>query len=175
MDELLGEVRAVLDREGFRDDDAYFEREIDLRYQGQQWDVRVRLPAAGQWDWSSVQADFEREYDRLFGHVQPQSPLEIVKLRVTGSGRLSIPRGGATGRRAETPPEPYETRRVYLDPETGEREIPIYRGREMLPGHVIEGPLIVEEATTTILVGPHDRLSVDNAGNYAVELPRKDL
>lgn len=173
MDELFGEVRTVLDREGFRGADTYFEREIDLRYEEQQWDVRVRLPATGQWDWSGVRSDFEKEYDRLFGHVQPEAPLEVVKLRVTGYGRISIPHQ-AEGRTADNPPEPYETRPVYLEPENDGRETPIYRGQDLFSGHALRGPLIIEEATTTILVGPHDHLTVDRAGNYVIDLPKED-
>jgi N-methylhydantoinase A len=173
MDELLEEVRAVLDREGFRGEDAYFEREIDLRYEEQQWDVRVRLPATGQWDWSSVRSDFEKEYDRLFGHVQPEAPLEVVKLRLTGYGRISIPQP-AEGRTADHPPEPYEIRPVYMDPENDERETPIYRGQDLFFGHALQGPLIIEEETTTILVGPRDRLSVDRAGNYMIDLRKEN-
>ena len=46
----------------------------------------------------------------------------------------------------------------------------IYRGRELLPGHCRRGPLIVEEATTTVFAGPRDTLSVEAAGNFDIAL-----
>ena len=61
-------------------------------------------------------------------------------------------------------------RDVYLDAETARAPTPIYAGADLGNGHRIEGPAIVEEATTTILIGPGDRLEVDAAGNYLIEL-----
>ena len=50
----------------------------------------------------------------------------------------------------------------------------IYRGRELLPGHICRGPLIVEEETTTLFVGPRDDLRVDASGNFAINLSSAD-
>ena len=50
----------------------------------------------------------------------------------------------------------------------------IYRGRELLPGHCCRGPLIVEEETTTLFVGPRDALQVDASGNFAINLSSAD-
>ena len=46
----------------------------------------------------------------------------------------------------------------------------IYDGTVLRPGQTFMGPAIVEEATTTILVGSGDRLTVTGADNYLVTL-----
>jgi N-methylhydantoinase A/oxoprolinase/acetone carboxylase beta subunit len=40
----------------------------------------------------------------------------------------------------------------------------------MMPGMTFKGPAIVEEDTTTVLVGPHDTCKVDSFGNYVIEM-----
>ena len=42
---------------------------------------------------------------------------------------------------------------------------PLYRGPDHLPGHRLEGPLLVEEQTTTVVVGPRDYLEVFACGD----------
>jgi len=156
---------AILSDEGFALADQRLERELELRYRGQQWDVRVPL-APGPLDWTSVRRDFEREYEILFGHSQPEAEVEIVKLRLAAFGILKKPplRRMSAG---ATAAQPIETRAVYLDEKRGRVPMPIY-GTDLTAGTRLQGPLIVEEATTTILVGPDDVLSVDDTGNYLI-------
>ena len=95
--------------------------------------------------------------------------IEITKLRVTGVGtlpRLALPRA-AEGERA---PMPRERRAVWIDAAAGWRETPIYTGAALAANDEIDGPAIVDEATTTVLIGTGDRLRVDAAGNFAIML-----
>ena len=41
-------------------------------------------------------------------------------------------------------------------------------GERMLPGHELDGPAIVDEATTTVVVPEGFRLSVDRAGSFVL-------
>jgi N-methylhydantoinase A len=167
--ELAEGARAALAREGFDERDTRFERELDLRYRGQQWDVRVRLEEGDLDDRAGLRARFEDSYERLYGHRQPESPVEIVKLRLTAFGMLpglpakSVPPAAGA-------PVPVETRPVFADTETGVVDTPIYRGRDLEAGHRIDGPLVVEETTTTIFVGAGDRLEIDSGGNYLIHI-----
>ncbi len=47
--------------------------------------------------------------------------------------------------------------------------IDIFHGPDLQPGHSVEGPALIEEATTTVLIGHGDRLTVDRANNFVVE------
>jgi N-methylhydantoinase A len=171
--DLAETARRTLEREGFARGRTRIERELDLRYRDQQWDVRVRLAPEATPDWARVRADFERAYERLYGHLQPETPIEIVKLRLIGFGLLPErpiafldPVSGA--------PEPVERRPVYIDETWRVRETPIYSGADLRPGHRLAGPLVVEEATTTILAGRGDVLEVDRAGNYLIRIGDRD-
>jgi N-methylhydantoinase A len=60
-----------------------------------------------------------------------------------------------------------------VDARRGWAEVPIYRGNQLAPGHGFTGPAIVEEQTTTVLIGAGDALTVDAAGNFVIDLARE--
>ena len=157
----------ALAREGFAAT-AAIEREIDLRYDGQQWPVRVALDGAG-FDAGAARQAFEAEHQRLFGHIQPGGRIDITALRVVGRGRLDWTPPAARAPQA-APPKPRETRKVWIDPAHGWRDVPIYDGADLRPGCTLDGPLLIEERTTTAFVGPRDRLEVDARDDFLVHV-----
>ena len=167
---LEAEARTWLRDGGFGPEAMRFEREADLRYAGQQWDVRISEIPAGV-EAEALRAAFEREYERRFGHVQPDSTVEITKLRVVGIGTL--PRlEPVRAEPCDTAPEPVSMRDVYAFGPRGEPRgfvpTPVYRGADLQPGHRLEGPLLVEERTTTVVAGPGDRLEVLPSGDLLI-------
>ena len=68
------------------------------------------------------------------------------------------------------PPKPRETRKVWLDPAHGWRDVPIYAGADLAPGCILDGPLLIEESTMTAFVGPRDRLEVDSRDDFLVHI-----
>ncbi len=167
--ELEEQATAALAREGFAQVDMRLARALDLRYIAQQWDITVPLGTA--FDPAVVRRDFELEHDRLFGHTQPGGAIEITKLRMSGFGR--IPRlQQVEAPRATADPQPTEHRRVWIDGRTDWCETPVYDGTRLQAGNVIAGPAVIDETTTTLLLGKGDRLTVDASGNYSIEISR---
>ena len=158
----------MLAREGFSGDDAAVEREVDLRYEGQQWPVRVALGPAG-FDAAAARKAFELEHQRLFGHIQPGGRIDVTALRAVGRGRLDWTPPAARAAQAAQP-KPREKRKVWIDPAQGWRDVPIYDGADLRPGCRLEGPLLVEERTTTAFVGPRDVLEVDPRDDFLVHI-----
>lgn len=167
--QLEDEARAMLADEGFEGDSVRLTRELDLSYRGQQWVVRVNLGSDGGRDAADVRARFENEYERLYGHTQPDGIIEISNQRIVGTGMLPELTLGASGQAGDAP-TPLEQRPVFLNPDLGWQEVPVFAGADLKPGHVIDGPLLVEERTTTVLIGANDRLRVDEADNLVVDL-----
>src|SRR4030095_15079256 len=81
--EMEEEAEALLRAEGSR---AAVEitRSIDLKYQGQSFELTVPLPAS----WTdealrTLAVDFGRERERTYGHQAEGDPIQIVNLRLT--------------------------------------------------------------------------------------------
>jgi N-methylhydantoinase A len=65
-----------------------------------------------------------------------------------------------------------ETRPVYFGGEA--HDSAVFHGALLQPGHEIDGPALVEGATTTVPVHPGQRLSVDRLGNLVLSFGVKE-
>ncbi len=165
---LEAEARHTLQQEGFAAPDIELARLVDLRYVSQQWDITVPL-AGAPWNPARIRADFETEHLRQYGHIQPAGAIELTRQRVTGTGRLPALEAEAQDA-TESTLEPAQRRRVWLDPESGWVDTPVYEGWKLRRGQSLQGPAVIDEHTTTVLVGQGDRLRVDAAGNFVIDL-----
>jgi N-methylhydantoinase A len=164
--DLTSLARTRLAASGFASSDLAFERALDLRYVGQQWSLQVPVK---EWDVAAIRADFEFRHQRQFGHDQPTGQIEIVQLRLVGIARLARTKsadlllaGGA--------PIPRERRAVYLDMRSGFQMLPVYDGNLLRAGHRLDGPALIEESNTTILIGIADRLEIDADDNFLIHV-----
>jgi N-methylhydantoinase A len=165
--ELSAQAVAALSAEGFIGDGARIDREIDLRYRGQLWSIRV--PVGTTFERDSVRRAFEAEHDRQFGHIQPGGTLEITALRVTGFGLIEQIEPTARDR-AKDAPQPVERRRVYMNDRIGWQQTPVYAGDDLGPGCRLTGPLLIEEQTTTVFAAPGDTVEIDDADNIVIHI-----
>ena len=129
----------------------------------------MRIALGGGFDSAIARRAFEAEHQRLFGHIQPGGRLSITALRVIGRGRLEWTPPAARPAQAE-PPKPRERRQVWIDPAHGWRDVPVYDGADLAPGCVLDGPLLIQERTTTAFVGPRDRLEIDERDDFLVHI-----
>src|SRR6185312_10494256 len=142
------------------------EREFDLRYEGQQWPVRVALDGL---DTKGVRAKFESEHQRLYGHIQPHGRIDITALRVIG--RTPVDWTPPAARSPQTAaPVLREMRKVWIDATHGWRDVPVYDGEALRPGCKLPGPLLIEERTTTAFIGPRDLVEVDARDDFLVHI-----
>ena len=61
-------------------------------------------------------------------------------------------------------------RPVWINKELGFVETPVYNGRVLAPRQQLTGPAIIEEATTTLILGAGDKLTMTDSGNYHVDI-----
>jgi len=165
--DLENQAHEVMGHEGFEPADVTLTHELELHHPGQLWSIKVRVPA-GEVDRATVRSAFEAEYQRLYGHVQDGGTIMVSSLRLiargsTGSVRLV---GGDT---AVDPLEPIATRRVWHG-DFGWHNTPVFDGALARPGHHVEGPAIIEELTTTVVVRPGDAVDIHPNGDFMLTL-----
>jgi N-methylhydantoinase A len=166
--ELTDAARSQVRAEGFDDENIRIEREIDVRFRHQAHELGVHLDDGEITPATLVQAEamFRDTYERLYG-VRPSDPVEFVNYRVRAVGRVDKP-DWAVDAQAHGPATPVSQRAVHFGEHEGFIDTPVYRRSSLAPGHVIEGPAIVEEPTSSIVVPPKWTASVDQRLNLII-------
>ena len=153
-------------------------RLADIRYVGQASELVVPLPA-GPYTAASRAAlmqAFEASYVAAFTRTPPTTQVEIINVRVSASIEIEV--GARTA--SSSPPVPPAsatradpikgTRPVYF-PEFREfRPTTVYDRYELLPEAAFDGPAIVEERESTLVIGPGGRFAVAESGNIIVSV-----
>jgi N-methylhydantoinase A len=173
LDEMEAEGRALLARSGVPAEQITVSRTADLRYGGQGHDVGIALPP-GALDSGSVPdltRRFETEYQRLYQRMGPAVPLEAMTWRVRVSGpapAIALERHqGETGR---ADPALKGERQAFFAEGHAYQMTPVYDRYALAPGAVLEGPAIIEERESTLVVGPRATARVDERLNIIVTL-----
>jgi N-methylhydantoinase A len=153
---------ADIQAEGFAEEQTQIERLLDLRYQGQSYELTVLFS-------DTVIADFHAAHQRAYGYQRPDAPLEIVNLRVRAFGKVAPPE---LQRLPESTADPsaaiLEERPVVLA--NGTQHIPFYQGTMLRPGNRIPGPSIILYPDTTVLIGHQDMAEVDGYRNLLIKV-----
>jgi len=148
-----------------RADQLRLQRQADLRYHGQAFELTVDVLPAGADTASRIRRAFVSEHLRTYGHGADEDPIDIVTLRVTArlpadwvqvEEGLVLPKGQAGS-----------SRRVYFGPHAQSMETPVLH-RGTLEGGLV-GPLIIEEHDTTILVPPAWRATLGSDARVVLE------
>ena len=172
---LAERARALLGAGARADGELSLEYTVDARYVGQNFELPVVLPPSpggpAEKVAQSVRAGFDAEHRRLYGYDQPEKEIEMVTLRLRASvPARTAPAKEAPSARGGEPPLAVGKRRVHFADHGGFVECPIYERESLQAGHVLRGPLIVEQMDTTTVVPPDCVCSVDRRLNLILEL-----
>jgi N-methylhydantoinase A len=168
-DEMIAEAHDLLARSGAAEG-VTIQRLVDMRYAGQGFTVTVPLPD-GELDdrlAEPLRLRFGDEYERRFGSRLATGESEALHWRLTArvqtrTDHIAI---DATGigepRRGE--------REVYF-PEVGGFVASAVYDRYAIPaGSVVEGPALVQERESTLVVGPGATAAKDALGNLTLTI-----
>ena len=171
--EMEAEGRAILGRT-IAADQIRFRRFADMRYRKQGYEIRVPIPDgllhASRRD--EIRRNFESAYRAIYGHTVRDAPVEAVSWRVVTQGprpSLRLPTSARGGRDARAARK--GVRRVYVSDARGYAEVPVYDRYALGAGATLEGPAVIEERESTVVVGAVARIRVDDAANVIVEVP----
>ncbi len=142
----------------------------DLRYLGREHAVTVPVDLASA-TIASILADFHAAHEKTYTFRLDDTPVEFVTYRL--KARASVPRPEIrrvdnAGRAEE---KALKSRRMVDFGDEGKHLAAVYE-RDLLPaGFSAAGPMIVEEATSTTMVLPGQRLRVDEFGILHITEP----
>jgi N-methylhydantoinase A len=176
LDEMAEEGRKVLERSGLSAREISYQRTADMRYVGQGHEVSVRLPAGvlGEQQTSEITSEFEETYRELYGRKGPDVPLEIINWRVVASGPRPEMTFKLSGDTSARPDSRKGSRRAYFPECGGFVEATVYDRYGFKPGMEFNGPAIVEERESTLIVGARGRACVDESLNVILEFSNEN-
>jgi N-methylhydantoinase A len=171
-DTLQARAVEVLTAAGGSAADSSFHRSLDVRYVGQGHELNVPADRELGPDTSAVVRDrFYAAYTELFGRAVTDVPLEIISLRLTAS----CPLAPLDLRRATAPPAGSKAvergrRTVFLPALNRFQEVPVLDHHHLPAGYTTLGPAVIEQRESTAILGPGDRLRVDELRNLVIDV-----
>ncbi|MDX1483456.1 MAG: hydantoinase/oxoprolinase family protein [Alphaproteobacteria bacterium] len=172
--ELETRARAELAAEGLAEAEAGMVRELDMRYAGQGYELRVPLDGLGTLDGAALaeaRRRFDKRHEQIHGHAAREKEVEVVsyRIRATVSVPKFEPRAQGTPETAADPGAALKGRRmVWFDGLTGS-EAPVYERERLTVGARLTGPAIVEQMDATTVIPAGWRAEVDAYGNLILE------
>ncbi|WP_207955892.1 hydantoinase/oxoprolinase family protein [Rubrobacter marinus] len=164
---LEGEARERLRAEGIGEEDVRLVRSVDMRYLGQ-W-RSLEIPVEGEVaSLDALTARFHEEHERQHTYKREGQPVEIYGLRVAAIGTIPKPELPYEEPQ-EHEPEPENYREVVFGDGEALRTA-VYRRDGLRPGARIDGPAIVEQLDSTVVVPPGDGAEVDGYSNILVHV-----
>jgi len=177
INELLERLEADACEElrpaGLERGDVDFRRFLNLCYPGQTFDMAVPLRGAGgrlsRADLEATVAAFHDLHEELHTYAARDEEPVVRSVRVQTVGRTEPVAFGETPAEQGPLGDALRGRRPAW---FGGRfvDTPVYDGDRIGAGHTIEGPAIVEERFTTIVLQPGHVASLDRFGNYAIQI-----
>ncbi|MEM7543443.1 MAG: hydantoinase/oxoprolinase family protein [Pseudomonadota bacterium] len=173
-DDMEGRARDALMEQGFNEDEIELTRFADAKYPYQTHEIIVPIPGGklAPADVERMAGGFHDTHERLYTYCLREMPVDMNGWRLTATGKLPPLDLEA---QALGDPDPGSAqigaRPLYFPEENGFRDTPIFNGEALHPGMVLDGPAVVELATTTVVVFPGHVLSVNAYGDFQIRIP----
>ena len=172
LEAIFAELEAAalrdLTTERFARDQMATRRLAGMRYRGQSYELPVEvgnLAAPGAL--ADLAARFHAVHGRRYGHMAQAEAIEIVNFQVTAIAAIAKPRLPRFEAPALAHAKPRATRPAWFG--TGEPcATAIWQRGDLPPGMCIDGPAVIEETTSTIVLYPGQRALVDEHLNIEI-------
>ena len=164
MSALVKECVADLAAQGHTD--VVIARSVEMRYLGQNHELEIPadVEAFTEEEVARLLAAFHELHEARFG-FRLSDHIEIVNFLVTGiakTGQLGFPEIGS----AKAAATPVSRRPVWFA--SGWVETPVYARVDLLQGHAVSGPALIEESASVTVLDPGKKITVDRYGNLLI-------
>lgn len=166
LDDISQELRTRLLEDGVPSGGITVSAALDCRYLGQGYELRVPLPD-GRFTETALD-EFHALHRMEYGHSFPD-PIEVVNLRVTASGvrpkveRLPAAGGSPSGARTGGGEGVFR-----VDDVLGGHRTDYYERADLAVGTRINGPAIIFQRDTTVLIPPGWHGAAQPSGNLVL-------
>ena len=164
FDRLIAESSQALVGAGVASCDIEYRLRLDMRYSGQGHAIEVALPEQASLVevFPTIEERFAERYAGLYAAVDLETPVEITTWKVGAVGPLPFfPEGYKTWRSSDDMTQSHVTRSVYFNEHEDYIPCRVINRMSLCPGDRFEGPLIIEERESTVVISPECDVVVD--------------
>lgn len=162
---LLKLVRQKLREQGFRDERIKTESYLNLRYEGTDTAIMAKQPK--EEDGNDYAAEFVRLFQQEYGFKLQNRKILICDVRVRGIGVTNILKPQEL-EPALGNPVAEGSYKIYFG--NGWQDTPLFKLEKLGYGHVLQGPAIVMNGNSTVIVEPDCRAIITKYGNIKIEV-----
>ncbi|MDE0315933.1 MAG: hydantoinase/oxoprolinase family protein [Candidatus Poribacteria bacterium] len=164
FDALLTRAKSDMKSEGFDLSQLNIKRSLDMRYEGQSYELNIPYIDEG----TDFVSQFHAMHEQRFSYARPEAMVVVVTLRLSAIGETEKPELTAEPR---TDADPSDARISQSDVIFDGKVYPtdFYQRESLRPGNWIEGPAIITEFSATTVVPPNFSAVVDVYGNLILQ------
>jgi len=177
VNRVLGDLQASIEdfaqglrRRGIRRFRAAFA--VEARYRYQVWELEVPLAGArieNESQLASIVRAFHQTHENIFAVSEESQEIEFIQWKGRITGELDRPPLKPLPAAGAEPPPPRRLAQAYFSGH-GTVQVAHHRGTELKPGMRIDGPALIVEPITTIVLYPGSIATVTPFNNYMVDV-----
>lgn len=159
-----------LKNDGFDEEEIDVYRSLEMRYLGQIHECTVNI---NTFDIDSETIDkvkdaFHKRHEELYTYSELESLVELVNIESTLYGRIDRPTPAEIENDTLLKDAIKSSRNLIFSNSGESIKTPVYDGNLLSDGHQIDGPAVVEEDTTTLVIEPGWLLELHKSGTYII-------
>lgn len=170
-DEISAEARDMLARSGITEENWEFRYSLDMRYGHQAYELTVPVEDSEieEEALDAIAERFHAQHFSTYDYNAPDEPIQLVNLRVSAIGKFSADFIASRGHSANGGESinPRSEREVYFK-ESGIIPCPVYDRGELCTGAEIQGPAVIQESSSTVIVYPNQSAAATEFGTIEI-------
>jgi len=153
-------ARVTMDAAGVPPERYTLQRRADCAYLSQAETLAVEVPSTALTRdlLDRIGHDFTAQHQRQWHFVQQDRPVVVVNIRVRAVGRIGS--SGARGTHSAGPGKVLPAGEANILMQGVRRAIPRYTRSDLLVGAEIAGPAVIDEASSSIVIGDRDQARI---------------
>jgi len=174
FNEMEKEGRMLLRQAGVADREIMISRFAEMRYLGQAHEIYVPVPNEPLSGGSAEQlrTAFDRAYEQILHRTNAGYPVEAINWRLHAVGaKPALKLHKVPQQPGQTLDDARKPSRLAFFPEYGElRDCPVLNRYRLFEGAAFQGPAIIEERESTVIIGPGSHVTTDVYLNLLVTM-----
>lgn len=162
---LSQQVKQKFKEQGFGDDSIVTESYLNLRYEGTDTAIMVKRQIEGEGN--DYAAEFVKLFQQEYGFKLLNRNILICDVRVRGIGITNILKPQELQPTSGNP-KPEKKYKIYFS--NGWQETPLFKLEKLGYGHILQGPAIIMNGNSTVIVEPDCRAVITKFGNIKIEI-----